>query len=294
VVGSTLIGVFVFHALHRASHPLIDLRLLRNRMVASANATRFLYAAAFFGTCLLLPGYFQSVLGKTPLESGLLLLPQTLGSAAVIPLAGWLMEKRGPRCVVLTGMALNVAGMGVFIYGISQPRVHISVLLAGLAMFGIGAGCSITPVVWTAVYILKSREVAHGSTLVNVNYYTAAAIGPALMSVLLTGMFNRSPHIVAAQRADLIQEAAAKQGVAPDLSRLPQQVFAPDFMEHVTRELSRAYGMVFAVAAILFATTFLPVWFLPNKPGIYPGRTQRNSPAPAGMHPEGSTGRPDS
>ncbi len=55
-VGFTLIVVFVFHALYRASNPLIDLVLLRNRMVASANATRFLYAVGFFGTCLLLPG----------------------------------------------------------------------------------------------------------------------------------------------------------------------------------------------------------------------------------------------
>jgi EmrB/QacA subfamily drug resistance transporter len=270
VVGSALIGVFVFHALHRASNPLIDLRLLRNRMVASANATRFLYATAFFGTCLLIPEYFQKVLGKTPLESGLFLLPQTLASAAVTPLAGWLMEKRGPRDVVAAGMALTVAGMGVFIYGISQHRVHIPVLLAGLAMFGIGVGCSITPVVWTAVHTLKDREIAHGSTLVNVNYYTAAAIGPGLISVLLTGMFNRSPDIMASRQADVMQEAAAKRGVTPDLSTLPQQVFAPDFVEHVTRELSRAYGVVFAVAGILFAATFTPVWFLPNKPGDLP------------------------
>jgi EmrB/QacA subfamily drug resistance transporter len=270
VVGSTLMGAFVFHALHRASNPLINLRLLGNRMVASANATRFLYAISFFGICLLVPEYFQKVLGKTPFESGLFLLPQTLASAAVTPLAGWVMEKRGPRDVVLAGMALNAAGMGMFSFGISQHRVHIPVLLAGLAMFGIGVGCSITPVVWTAVHTLKDREIAHGSTLVNVNYYTAAAIGPGLISVLLTGMFNRSPEIVASRQADVTRAAAAKRGVAPDLSTLPQQVFAPDFMEHVTRELSRAYAVVFALGTVLFATTFIPVWFLPTKPGNLP------------------------
>ncbi|MBV8294336.1 MAG: DHA2 family efflux MFS transporter permease subunit, partial [Mycobacterium sp.] len=155
-VGLTLIVVFVFHALYRASNPLIDLRLLRNRMVASANATRFLYAVAFFGTCLLLPGYFQQVLGKTPLQSGLLLLPQTLTAATVAPLVGHLAEKRGPRDVVLAGMTLIVAGMGVFIYGISQHQVHIPVLLAGLAVFGIGTGCSMMPVAWTAVRTLET------------------------------------------------------------------------------------------------------------------------------------------
>jgi MFS transporter, DHA2 family, multidrug resistance protein len=226
-VGFTLIVVFVFHALYRASNPLVDLRLLRNRMVASANATRFLYAIAFFGTFLLLPGYFQQVLGKTPLQSGLLLLPPTLTAAAVAPLVGHLTEKRGPRDVVLAGMSLIVAGMSVFIYGISQHRVHIPVLLAGLAVFGIGTGCSMMPVAWTAVRTLETREVAHGSTLLNVNHFAAAAIGAALMSVLLTSMLNRSAEM---------------------------------------KDLSRAYVAVFAVAAILVATTFIPAWFLPKKP----------------------------
>ncbi|HME75646.1 MAG TPA: DHA2 family efflux MFS transporter permease subunit [Mycobacterium sp.] len=288
-VGFTLIVVFVFHALYRASNPLIDLGLLRNRMVASANATRFLYAVGFFGTCLLLPGYFQQVLGKTPLQSGLLLLPQTLTGAAVAPLVGHLTEKRGPRDVVLAGMTLIVAGMGVFIYGISQHRVHIPVLLAGLAVFGIGTGCSMMPVAWTAVHTLETREIAHGSTLFNVNHNAAAAIGAALMSVLLTSILNRSADIVAARRADSILQDAARRGVAPDLSKLPHQVFAPDFMEHVTKDLSRAYAMVFAAAAILVATTFIPVWFLPKKPTGNPPAL-----APAGCaHPRTEAPRCD-
>jgi MFS transporter, DHA2 family, multidrug resistance protein len=86
------------------------------------------------------------------------------------------------------------------------------------------------------------------------------------MSILLTSMFNRSADIVAARRADSILEEAARRGVAPDLSKLPHQVFAPDFMEHVNKDLSRGYAAVFAVAAILVATTFIPVWFLPKKP----------------------------
>jgi MFS transporter, DHA2 family, multidrug resistance protein len=225
-VGSTLIVVFVVHALYRARNPLIDLRLLRSPMVASANAPRFLFAAAFFGASLLLPGYFQQVLGKTPLESGVLLLPQTLAAAAVAPFVGQLTEKRSPREVVLAGLTLIVAGMGVFVYGISQHQVRLPVLLAGLAVFGIGSGCSMMPVAWTAVRALEAREIAHGSTLLNVNHNAAVAIGASLLSVLLTSMLNHSTDI---------------------------------------KDLSQAYTAVFAVAAIVFATTFIPAWFLPQK-----------------------------
>jgi hypothetical protein len=61
------------------------------------------------------------------------------------------------------------------------------------------------------------------------------------------------------------------------IEAVTHQVFAPDFMEHVTKDLSRTYAMVFAAAAMLVATTFIPVWLLPMKP-------TRNLPAlaPAG------------
>jgi MFS transporter, DHA2 family, multidrug resistance protein len=86
------------------------------------------------------------------------------------------------------------------------------------------------------------------------------------MSMLLTSMFNRSADVVAARRADSVLKEAARRGVMPDPSKLPHQVFAPDFTEHVTNDLSQAYAVVFAVAAILVATTLIPVRFLPKKP----------------------------
>lgn len=263
--GSALMVVSVIHALRGTSHPLIDLRLLRSREVASANATRFVFAAAFSGTGLLLPGYFQQVLGKTPLQSGLLLAPQTIGAAAVMPVVGRLMEKRGPRDVVLVGTTLIVTGMSMFIYGIGWRHVHMPVLLAGLTVYGIGTGCSMIPVSWTAVQALKSREVAHGSTLFNVNHYTAVAVGAALVSVILTSLFNRSASIADVSQRGLMQGEAAKRGIPPDVATLPPQVLASDFMEHVTKDLSRAYAVVFMVTLIVAAFTSIPAWFLPTR-----------------------------
>lgn len=265
-IGLILVGAFVVHALRLGDRALIDLRLLKNQDVAAANAFRFLFCVAFFGSLLLFPGYFQQVLGKTPFQSGLCLVPQTVGAAAVMPIVGRLTEKRGPRSVVLMGTMLTVMGMGVFVYGVARYHVDLSVLLVGLAMFGIGSGAMMIPVSWAAVHALNSSEVAHGSTLFNVNHNTGASVGAALMSVILTSRFNGSAAIVAANRAESIRDEAARRGVAPDQSKLPPQVLAPDFLEHVANDLSRAYAGVFVVALILFAATAIPAWFLPKKP----------------------------
>ncbi|MGP0080930.1 DHA2 family efflux MFS transporter permease subunit [Mycobacterium sp.] len=267
-VGLILIGAFVIHALRRADRALIHVRLLKNREVAAANAIRFLFAIAFFGSLLLFPAYFQQVLGKTPFQSGLFLVPQTLAAAAVMPVVGRVLEKRGARRVVLIGTILIVIGMGVFVYGISRHHVDLPVLLAGLAIFGVGSSCMMVPVTWAAVHTLNSSEVAQGSTLFNVNQNTAASVGAALMSVILTSRFNGSASIAAANRADSIRQEAARRGLPPDLSKLPSQVSAPDFLDHVANDLSRAYAGAFVVAIILVAATAIPAWFLPKTPAL--------------------------
>jgi DHA2 family multidrug resistance protein len=244
-IGLILIGAFIVHAVRRGDRALLDMRLLRYREVAAANATRSLFALAFFGCCLLFPAYFQQVLSKTPFESGLLLIPQTLAAAAVMPIVGRLMERRGPRDVVLVGTTLAVLGMGVFVYGISRRDVDLSVLLTGLATFGVGSGCMMTPVSWTAVRALDRSQVAHGSTLFNVNHNVAASVGAALMSVLLTSRFTGSAGIT----SDPFQHGGDGAG---------------------------AYAQVFLIAMVLLAAIAVPASFLP-KSAAPPRRSFRSA-----------------
>lgn len=264
--GLTLVVAFVVHSRRRADGALIDLRLLKHQQVAAANAIRFLFAITFFGSCLLFPAYFQEVLSKTPSQSALLLLPQTLAAAAVMPTVGRLLEKHGPYGVVLMGTTLAVLGLGVFVYGMSRDQVNLPVLLAGLALFGVGSGCMITPVSWAAVHTLDSSEIAHGSTLFNVNHNIAASIGTALMSVILTSRFDGKGRGAAVGPADSLAEDAVGQGLSPDPVTLSSQVQAPDLLAHVGNETSHAYTGVFVIAMIVLAATAIPASFLPKRP----------------------------
>ncbi|BCI88572.1 hypothetical protein NIIDMKKI_37780 [Mycobacterium kansasii] len=75
-LGLALIVGFVLHASYRAEHPLIDLRLFTNRVVALANSAMFLFAVSFFGAGLLFPSYFQELLHQTPLGAGMSMVPR--------------------------------------------------------------------------------------------------------------------------------------------------------------------------------------------------------------------------
>lgn len=265
-LGLALIVGFVLHAGYRAEHPLIDLRLFTNRVVALANSAMFLFAVSFFGAGLLFPSYFQELLHQTPLGAGMSMVPRGIGAMVTMPLAGSMMDKRGPGKILLVGVTLIAAGMGIFAYGVAGQAAYLPTLLIGLSIMGLGMGLTMMPLSAAAVQTLAPHHIARGSTLVSVNQQVGASVGTALMSMILTRQFNRSENVAAARKIADLQEDAARRGVPVDPSSIPPQALNPDFKGNVLHDLSHAYSVVFAAAVVLVALTLVPVAFLPRKP----------------------------
>ncbi len=280
-IGVAMIGGFVFHALHRADNPLLDLRLLTNRTTSAANATMFLSTAAVFGVALLLPSCLQQLLRETPLQSGVHLMPLRLAPMLTMPIAGILLDRRGPGKVVVVGVTLIGAGLGIFGYGVWTQSAYLPTLLAGLAIMGLGLGCTAMPLAAASVQAMVPRQISRGSALYHVNQQVAMSLGTAMMSVVLTREFRHSDNIRTARRIALLKEQAAKRGISPDLSALPPRASTPGFAHAVLHDMAHAYTAVFVVAAILIVLTYLPAAFLPTTPPA-----SRKGPLDASRIPE--------
>lgn len=297
ITGLALITTFILHAWYRADHPLIDLRLLTNRVVRLACLAMLVYTVAGSGAGLLVPSYFQQLMHQTPMQSGLHMIPLGVGVMLTMPLAGAFMDKFGPGKIVLVGITLAATGLGTFAYGVAKQADYLPTLLAGLAIMGMGSGCTILPLSGSAVQTLAQHQIARGLALISVNQLMAGSVGAALMSVILTNQFNRSENISAANKMAILQQNAAKSGVPVDPSAIPRPTLAPYFMSNVQHDLSHAYAVVFVVAVVLVALTLIPAAFLPKKPAALPpnetaatasGRTPTDAvkcPPPGGTAP---------
>ncbi len=268
IAGLALIVAFVLHALHRANHPLIDLRLFQNRVLTQANLTMLLFATAFFGACLLIPSYFQQVLHQTPMQAGVHAIPQGLGAMLTMRLAGPFVDRRGPGRIVLAGIALITVGLGAFAFGVASHARYQPTLLVALAIMGLGMGCAMMPLSVASVQALSPHQIARGTTLMSVSNQVGGSMGTALMSVILTNQFNRSENITAANKLASLRQQAATSGMPVDQSAIPRQALAPDFSGNVLHDLSHAYTLVFVIACVLVVLTFIPASFLPKKPAI--------------------------
>ncbi len=177
--------VFVLRALRlRTRRPLVEVRLLGRRAVASGAGTLGLFVAAYFGSMFIVPLYWQLVRGQSPAAAGLLAIPQALTTGLSLQVASRLIDRVPPARVVGAGIVIATAGLLATLLQLdaNTPYWH---LLTSMAVTGIGTGATIMPTITTALRHLPDRDTAAGSTLLNITNQVAVSVGTALTSVLL-------------------------------------------------------------------------------------------------------------
>jgi EmrB/QacA subfamily drug resistance transporter len=182
LAGVILLAGFVVHALRMRGEPILDLRLLRVRGFASSSAIMFASGISLFGALLLLPLYYQQARGASPLQAGLLLAPQGLGTMAAMVIAGRLSVRFPPRPVALFGMALLTLATLPFA---AWPHASEALLSLALVVRGAGLGLALVPVM-TASYIgLPDAAIPRATTGVRIFQQVGGALGTAILAVLL-------------------------------------------------------------------------------------------------------------
>jgi EmrB/QacA subfamily drug resistance transporter len=147
-LGILLIAGFVAWE-RRASHPMLPVTLFRSRAFSAANTTGFLMAGAIFSAAFLIAQYLQFVLGYSPLNTGLRLLPWTATPLVVAPLAGRLSDRIGTRPVLVAGMLLQGIGLA-WVATVATAGVEYGQLVVPLVVAGVGISMAL-PVTPTAV-----------------------------------------------------------------------------------------------------------------------------------------------
>jgi EmrB/QacA subfamily drug resistance transporter len=261
-IGLCLVAGFVWHALHRAEHPLIDLHLFRNRQMTIAVVTMTLFAVAFFGAALLFPSYFLQVRGERTLPTGLLLIPQGVGAMLTMPLAGQLTDRIGPGKIVMSGIALIIPGMAVFTQVSSGTPYWV--LLLALFVMGLGMGATMMPTFTAALQTLTHASVARGSTLMNILQQVASSIGTATFSVVLTNQIQSHALAGPAIAAQADPKLAASLGHAGLQTGLHQA--------------GQSFAATFVIGVVLTALCLVPAFFLPRHKPV-PADPQVTAPA---------------
>ncbi|MGP4046782.1 MFS transporter [Streptomyces sp. 2A115] len=182
--GAALLVGFVLHGIH-AKNPMLPMRLFRNRAFAGINAASLLMFLGMFGSIFLLSQYMQGVLGYSPTEAGLRMLPWTGMPMIVAPVAGYLSDRIGGRPVVAVGLFLQAVGLGWFASVIAADTSYAAQLPA-FVISGIGMSLFFAPASSLAMSSVRVKEQGIASGTNNALREVGGALGIAVMASIFS------------------------------------------------------------------------------------------------------------
>ncbi|MBW8481799.1 DHA2 family efflux MFS transporter permease subunit [Actinomadura parmotrematis] len=237
LAGAVLVAAF---AVRRVPHPLIDVRLFRERGFAAAAATLALFSAGYFGTMLFAPLYLQLVRGESATVAGLVGIPAALASGTAMQVAGRVADKVPPGRLVPAAVATALAGYALFTVQLTADASYWG-LWAAMLLMGAGGGATMMPAMTAAARAVPREQAAAASTAVNLLNTTMNAVGTAVASVVLTA---------------LLPVAGGLQG----LHRLP-----PGARDAIAPDLAAAFRHSYVLALVLMALALVPALLLPRR-----------------------------
>lgn len=180
--GLALIGLFLAVEA-RTKAPLMPLGLLRLRSVSSANAAMFVSGSAMFCMWFFMTLYAQNVLGYSPLDAGLALVPSSLAVVFGSKLAPSVMRAAGARNAAVLGTLVAAAGFGWQSTMEAHGAYLTTIMIPGILMM-LGAGLAATPLAAFATSEAKPADAGLASGLINTSRTMGGSLGLAVMSTV--------------------------------------------------------------------------------------------------------------
>jgi DHA2 family multidrug resistance protein len=260
----SLLGFILFEAFRK--DPLLDVRLFRNAQFTTSNIVGWVSTVALFGAEFMLPLYLQNLRGLSAVATGLILMPQGLAIALAGPLAGRLVDRIGPRWIVMFGFVL----MAINTYQLSQITLttDYGTLRWLLVLRGLALGCTMQPTTLTALASVPNELRTNASSLVTAMRSVWQSFGIAMLSTVVQtqsanhaqvlgwqvrpdsaqGMFLLQT-IAELQRTGMTQVAAHAAAAGLVLSQISQQAAVLAFGD--------AYRISFVAALVAFGLSMV-------------------------------------
>lgn len=171
----------------RATSPLLDFALIRDRSFAAGSIAGLLSYVILFATFFVLPFVLVRAYGDSSFSTGLQLaiIPTVL--AMMAPVGGILNDRFGARTPTVTGMLLIAAGLGALALALDGEAAGRGISLAGLGLLGAGQGLFIAPNNSSVMSVARPDEKGQAGGLINLMRSLGMSLGISLGSVLLTG-----------------------------------------------------------------------------------------------------------
>lgn len=200
----------------RRAAPLLDVRLFRDRRMATGSLTLLVVFGVQAGIFVVLFPFLQAVLSWSGLRATAALMPMAALMMVAAGLAPHVAGRAGARVTMAVGIGLGAVGLALMALFVSVDGGYLAVLPGMLAM-GLGMGLSMTPATEAITGSLPRADQGVASALNDVTRELGTALGIALLGAVLSAGYRNA---IDDRLVDLQDRAAepAREGVATALA----------------------------------------------------------------------------
>jgi len=191
IIATALIGVASLTAMVavelRLKTPMLNLRLLRNRIFRTATLVSVCQQAAYIGYLFIMPEFLQQARGASALSSGLTTFPGAIGLLIAAQLAARVYPRVGPRRIAVCGM-LGVIVVWCVI-GLTVGLDTNIWLIRVLTFFsGFASGWCLVAVQSASFATISSADTGRASALFNTQNQVAGGVGVAVLVTVVSAL----------------------------------------------------------------------------------------------------------
>ena len=262
-IGLAFMVWFVRRQRHKAQ-PMIDFKIFDNPGFTAAVASAMVATTALIGMELVFTQRLQLVMGLSPLQAGLFILPLPLASFVSGPLTGHWLQRVGSQRMLFWALLVSSIGMAAYLL---LYNANIGAQIASLIVLGLGLGATMTAASSTIMNSASQDQAGMAASIEEVSFELGGAIGVTLMGSILSAVYAASMVIpagmqVPAMVSDSLDEAlitaeAMTTESAATLTALARAAFDQGFVAVLA--VSALLLLVAAIVVRLKTTDQVPV-----------------------------------
>jgi len=251
-------------------HPLLDLRLLKIPVFSLSILTSGFVMMGMMGGIFLMPIFLQNVQGLTAMESGILLMPQSIAMAIMMPISGKLMDKYGIGPIGLVGL-VTMSVTTFELHNLAADSMHEWIDMI-LTIRGIGIGLCMMTLSTVGMNAVPRQNVGDASPLSNVLRQVMSSFSIALLTVAMqtrqtfhmSSIADNMNNDMATQVLTGLGGLYAQAGVETAFGQAGATSILYGIM--AKESLVRGIGDTFLISAIPIVISIPFLYFLHKKP----------------------------
>ena len=176
----------------RAPSPMMDIRLFKRKLFSLGITANFI---SFLGNApirFMMPFYLQAILGYTPQQIGLIMVPSALGMSVMGAISGRLSDRFGWRRFEIAGLSSSVAGL--FVLSTLTAGTSLAVVMIGMVLVTSGSGIFYTANNSANLSAVERQKYGVVAGLLNLTRNSANVVGTALTTAIVTAVMTSKGH----------------------------------------------------------------------------------------------------